>query len=144
MPYGERPALEWSPDLGWVIASLAWCDGFDRAEAFLDAVIERATRRVALVDVAVAATWRAFGRLRQGKLVKVEADIATAAQIYGELDQADHAIVSAVRSTSSLRAAPSTRPNRYSSSGIWTPTPTSSSTWRLSTPARGCASPRDA
>jgi DNA-binding CsgD family transcriptional regulator len=94
--YGERPALEWSPDLGWTMASLTWCDAFGHAEPFLDAVIERAQRRVALVDLAVASTWRAYGCLRQGRLAEVERDIAAAAQIYGDIDEAEHALVSAL------------------------------------------------
>src|SRR5262249_1983933 len=95
--YGERPALEWSAELGWVVGSLVWCDAFDRAEPFLDAVIERAGRRAAFVDLAVAAAWRAYGRGRAGRLAGAEADVLTGARIYSDLDEADHALVTAVQ-----------------------------------------------
>jgi DNA-binding CsgD family transcriptional regulator/tetratricopeptide (TPR) repeat protein len=94
--YGERPALEWSAELGWLMASLAWSDAFDHAEPFLDAVIARAACRAALVDLAVAAIWRAYGRLRLGRLADAEADVITSARIYRDIDEADHSLVTAV------------------------------------------------
>jgi DNA-binding CsgD family transcriptional regulator/tetratricopeptide (TPR) repeat protein len=96
-PYGERPALEWSAGVGWMMAGLAWCDAYERRDPFLDAAIERAQRRVALVDLAVAATWRAYGRLRQGRLRDAESDVALAAEIYEDLDQVRHGLVSAIQ-----------------------------------------------
>lgn len=92
-PYGERDALEWTPDLAWVMAALAWCDAHRRREAFLDAVIERARERSAMLDVALAAASRSYGRMRQGRVADAEADARLAMQIYVDLDDAHHAMV---------------------------------------------------
>jgi DNA-binding CsgD family transcriptional regulator len=94
-PYGYTESLEWTPDLAWVMAGLAWCDAHERREPFLDAVIERARERGAMLDVALAAASRSLGRMRQGRVADAEADARLAMQIYVDLDDAHHAMVSA-------------------------------------------------
>lgn len=94
-PYGNVESLEWTPDLAWAMAALAWCDAHTRREPFLDAVIERARERGAMLDVALAAASRSHGRMRQGRVAEAEADARLAHQIYVDLDDAHHAMVSA-------------------------------------------------
>lgn len=73
-PYGNRASIEWTPDLAWVMAGLAWCEAYGPRDAFLDAVIERGRERGATLDIALAAGWRAYGRMRQGRIAEAEAD----------------------------------------------------------------------
>jgi len=94
-PFGDAESLEWTPDLAWVMAALAWCDAHERREPFLDALLERARERGALLDVASVAASRSHGRMRQGRVAEAEADARLARQIYLDLDDAHHAMVSA-------------------------------------------------
>ncbi len=94
-PHGERDALEWTPDLAWLMAALAWCDAHGPRDGFLDAVIERASERGAMLDVALATAWRSYGRMRQGRVADAEADARAALALYADLDNAHHAMVSA-------------------------------------------------
>jgi len=94
-PHGRRDALEWTPDLAWLMAGLAWCDAHARRDAFLDAVIARASERGAMLDVALATAWRSYGRMRQGKVADAEDDARFALALYVDLDDAHHAMVSA-------------------------------------------------
>ena len=94
-PYGDADSPEWTPDLAWVCAALAWCDEHERREPFLDAVIERARERGALLNMAGAAASRSHGRMRQGRVAEAEADARLAMQIYLDLDDAHHAMETA-------------------------------------------------
>jgi DNA-binding CsgD family transcriptional regulator len=94
-PFGDTESLEWTPDLAWVMAALAWCDAHERREPFLDAVVERARERGAMLDLALAAASRSHGRMRQGRVADADEDARLARQIYVDLDDAHHAMVSA-------------------------------------------------
>ena len=94
-PYGAADSPEWTPDLAWVCAALAWCDAHEQREPFLDDVIERARERGAMLNVAGAAASRSHGRMRQGRVADAEADARLAMQIYLDLDDAHHAMESA-------------------------------------------------
>jgi DNA-binding CsgD family transcriptional regulator/tetratricopeptide (TPR) repeat protein len=94
-PHGDVDSPEWSADLAWVCAALAWCDEHERREPFLDDVIERASARGAMLNVAGAAASRSYGRMRQGRVADAEADARLARHIYLDLDNAHHAMVSA-------------------------------------------------
>ncbi len=62
--YGDGLSIEWTLDLAWVMAGLAWCEVYGARDAFLDAVIERGRERGATLDIALAAGWRSYGRMR--------------------------------------------------------------------------------
>jgi DNA-binding CsgD family transcriptional regulator len=94
-PVGRPSALEWSLDLAWLAAGLAWCDCYEDRDAFLDAMIERARRRGAAMDLALSAAWRSYGRMRQGRIDAAWEDIGLAAAVLDELDDQHHMIVSA-------------------------------------------------
>jgi len=96
-PFGDRASIEWTPDLAWAMAGLAWCEAYTRRDAFLDAVIERGRGRGATLDVALAVGWRSYGRMRQGLVAEAEADAALATQIYEDLDDTHRALVTGLR-----------------------------------------------
>jgi DNA-binding CsgD family transcriptional regulator len=96
-PYGSLTSLEWTPDLAWVMAGLAWCDEYPRRDAFLDSVIDRGRERGATLDVALAVGWRSYGRMRQGRVPEAEADAIRATEIYEDLDDAHRALVTGLR-----------------------------------------------
>jgi DNA-binding CsgD family transcriptional regulator len=94
-PVGGRSALEWSLDLAWLAAGLAWCERYERRDEFLDVMIERARVRGAALDLALGAAWRSYGRMRQGRIAGAWEDIRLAGAVFDDLDDHHHMIVSA-------------------------------------------------
>ena len=94
-PVGDRSALEWSLDLAWLAAGLAWCDCYERRDAFLDELIQRARKRGASLDLALGAAWRSYGRMRKGEIAEAWEDIQLARAVLNELDDQHHMVVSA-------------------------------------------------
>ena len=94
-PVGDRSALEWSLDLAWLAAGLAWCDCYEQRDAFLDDLIDRARKRGASLDLALGAAWRSYGRTRKGEIPAALEDIQLARAVLDELDGHHHMVVSA-------------------------------------------------
>jgi DNA-binding CsgD family transcriptional regulator len=86
--YGERPTLEWGPDLAWLMPMLAWCDAFERRDEVLESVIVRAHRRGAVVDLALATAHRSYGLMRRGRIAEAERDARSAIELFEDM-QAD-------------------------------------------------------
>ena len=72
-PYAAR-AANWTPDLTFLLVILAFCDAYERRDAFLDQAIDRAQNRLAPAEIVAYARWRSFGRMRQGRIADAEAD----------------------------------------------------------------------
>jgi DNA-binding NarL/FixJ family response regulator len=94
--YGELPALEWGPDLAWLMPMLAWCDAFERRDAFLESVIARARNRGALVDLALATAHRAYGLMRRGRIPEADRDARTAIGLFDDMQAEPNAMANAV------------------------------------------------
>jgi DNA-binding CsgD family transcriptional regulator len=94
--YGERPALEWGPDLAWLMPMLAWCDAFDRRDGVLESVIAAARRRGALVDLALATAHRSYGLMRRGRIAEAERDARRAIGLFDDMQAQPNAMAGAV------------------------------------------------
>ena len=94
--YGRQPSLEWGPDLAWLMPMLAWCDAFERRDAFLESVIERARRRGALVDLALATAHRSYGLMRRGRIPEAERDARVAIELFDDMQAEPNAMANSV------------------------------------------------
>jgi DNA-binding CsgD family transcriptional regulator len=94
--YGARPALEWGPDLAWLMPMLAWCDAFERRDEVLESVIARARRRGALVDLALAMAHQSYGLMRRGRIAEAERDARRAIGLFEDMQAEPNAMAGAV------------------------------------------------
>jgi tetratricopeptide (TPR) repeat protein len=81
-PYAASP-WSWTPDLSWIFAILAYCDAYEKRDAFLDEAMARAQAAHAPGDLAAFAWWRSFGNMRRGRIEAAEADARTALRPFG-------------------------------------------------------------
>ena len=65
---------DWTPDLPFLLVILAFCDTYERRDAFLDQAIDRAQNRLAPAEILAYARLRSLGRIRQGRIAEAEAD----------------------------------------------------------------------